>query len=193
MFSGNLSISNFLLQALEPPPEEHIHQSINLLKRMNALDSNENVTYLGAHLTQMPVDCEFGKMLLYSIVLRCIDPVVTIVSILSSREPFVLPRKNNGGNINHIKNEFSENSLSDHKMVLNTFKAWFRSTKRDEFCAQHLISNGNMKMVQNMRRLINRHLDTARYTSDRSRLNENSLKWEVVKACLVAGLYREFF
>lgn len=196
MFAGELSITDFLLKALESPPEEHIIHSIERLKKISALNISEDITPLGVHLAQMPVDCEFGKMILYAIILQCIDPVVAIVSVLSAKEPFILPNGNTGENLNHIKKEFSENSLSDHRMIHNTFEAWLRSTKRDEFCTKNLISNGNMEMIENLRRLIMRHLQMAGYIkndADRNSLNENSLKWEIVKACLTAGLYREYF
>lgn len=79
MLAGALSIENFLAKAIQAPPEQNVRKSIQLLKVMNALDENENITILGRHLLGMPVDCRFGVMLLHSIVMQCIDPVVTIV------------------------------------------------------------------------------------------------------------------
>ncbi|XP_031621966.1 3'-5' RNA helicase YTHDC2-like [Contarinia nasturtii] len=85
-----ISIENFLNKGLEPPPRENIRQSIELLKKIDALDTDERLTYLGNHLINMPVDSQLGKMILYSIALQCIDPVVTIVSGISHQDPFVL-------------------------------------------------------------------------------------------------------
>lgn len=194
ILSGKLSIEEFLLKALQPPSVKNIRQSIELLKKINALDTDENITHLGIHLANMPVDCQLGKMILYSIVLRCLDPVVTIVSALSVKDPFTLPVGGEGEKINKIKKQFANNSLSDHQMLLNTFEMWSKQKRRGEFCAENYISNGNMQMIQGLRRLIMGHLKMAQFISDDSarnpkKLNENSLKWEIVKACLTAGLY----
>lgn len=220
MLAGKLSIEEFLLKALQPPSLKNIRQSIELLKKINALDTDENITYLGIHLASMPVDCQLGKMLLYSILLRCIEPVVTIVSILSVKDPFMLPLGNEGEKINKIKKGFGRDSLSDHQMLLNAFDEWSKCKRRHEFCEENYISNGNMQMIQGsvwklfvfffsvfhwnsnlifnswigVRRLILGHLRMAEFIADDSarnqrKLNENGLKWEVIKACLVAGLY----
>ena len=54
---------------------------------MDALDSNEDLTELGRHLADLPVEPHLGKMVLNSIVLKCIDPVLTIVCSLAYKDP----------------------------------------------------------------------------------------------------------
>ena len=54
---------------------------------MDALDQSEELTELGRHLADLPVDPHLGKMVLNSIVLKCIDPVLTIVCSLSYKDP----------------------------------------------------------------------------------------------------------
>ena len=50
---------------------------------MEALNTLEDLTELGNHLLDLPVEPQYGKMLLYAINLKCLDPVLTIVSCLS--------------------------------------------------------------------------------------------------------------
>lgn len=40
----------------------------------------------------LPVDPKLGKMLIMGAVFRCLDPVLTVVSGLSVRDPFLLPQ-----------------------------------------------------------------------------------------------------
>lgn len=135
--NSGLSIEAFLSECLEPPPKKNIQQSVAFLKNIDALDADENITPLGAHLVNMPVNCQFGKMILYSVLLRCIDPVLEIVSILSAKDPFKLPISDDQADkIEEIRQKFAENSLSDHKMLLNTNKT----------CTNNFISNGTMQM-----------------------------------------------
>lgn len=195
ILAGNLSIEEFLVKALQPPSVKNIRQSIELLKRINALDDKENITYLGIHLANMPVDCQLGKMILYAIMMRCLDPVVTIVSALSVKDPFMLPLGNEGEKITEIKKGFAQNSMSDHQMLLNTFNEWSsQKEKQHEFCQENFISYGNMQMIQGVRRLIMGHLKMAEFVCENTarnikKLNENSLRWEIVKVCLTAGMY----
>lgn len=92
----------------------------------------------------MPVDCQLAKMLLYSVVLRCIDPVIKIVSALSVGDLFkmVTHDKEKAIKLKEIKQEFAENALSDHQMLFNTYETWLKQDDPDDFCAQNLISIG---------------------------------------------------
>lgn len=56
-----------------------------LCQTIDALDSWEGLTELGHRLLDLPVEPRLGKMLLYSIVLKCLDPVLTIVCCLAYR------------------------------------------------------------------------------------------------------------
>ena len=41
----------------------------------------------GRHLADLPLSPQLGKMILYSVVLKCVDPVVTIACALAYRDP----------------------------------------------------------------------------------------------------------
>lgn len=79
LFAVNLKIEDFLSKAIQPPSKTEIPCSIVILQKINALDTNQN---LGHHLANMPC-CFSGKAVLYAIILRCVNPVVDIVSALS--------------------------------------------------------------------------------------------------------------
>lgn len=140
----------------------------------------------------MPVDCQLAKMLLYSVVLRCIDPVIKIVSALSVGDLFkmVTHDKEKAIKLKEIKQEFAENALSDHQMLFNTYETWLKKDDPDDFCAQNLISIGNIRTVEAMCTLIKNHLQKFGYINNNAlNYNENSLKWELIKFCLVGGAY----
>lgn len=79
----SVSIEEFLSKTPEPPSPAVIKSAIKLLKTMQALDEQENVTMLGKHLIDIPVEPHYGKMILASVALRCLSSVVTIISCLS--------------------------------------------------------------------------------------------------------------
>lgn len=57
----------------------------------NALDANEELTPLGYHLAKLPVDPRVGKMILFGAIFSCLDPVLTVASVLGFKDPFVFP------------------------------------------------------------------------------------------------------
>ena len=54
---------------------------------MDALDPFEDLTELGHHLADLPIEPKYGKMVLYSIVLKCLDPILTVACSLAYRDP----------------------------------------------------------------------------------------------------------
>ena len=56
-------------------------------QQMDALDPFEDLTELGHHLADLPLEPKFGKMILYGVVLKCLDPVLTIASTMSYKDP----------------------------------------------------------------------------------------------------------
>lgn len=83
----NVSIADFLSKALEAPPYLMIRSSVALLKSIDALDEEEELTEMGKILVDLPIDPRLGKMLLFGIMLKCIDPILTIATTLSYRDP----------------------------------------------------------------------------------------------------------
>ena len=79
------------MQAPNPPSPAAIQNAIDAMKNIDALDKDEELTELGHHLADLPLPPHLGKMVLYSIILRCVDPVLTIASALAYRDPFVVP------------------------------------------------------------------------------------------------------
>ena len=61
---------------------------------MDALDSFEDLSEMGHHLADLPVAPRYGKTILYGVVLKCLDPVLTITSTMAYKDPceFCLPR-----------------------------------------------------------------------------------------------------
>uniref|UniRef100_A0A7N2LI24 RNA helicase n=1 Tax=Quercus lobata TaxID=97700 RepID=A0A7N2LI24_QUELO len=93
------SIGNFLSSALQPPKPLAVQNAVDFLKMIGALDEKESLTNLGKFLSMLPVDPKLGKMLIMGAVFRCFDPVLTVVSGLSVRDPFLLPQDKKDDNL----------------------------------------------------------------------------------------------
>lgn len=198
IIASHTSILNFLSKAIQPPSTMSIKQSIKLLQKLGALDDDENLTELGLILADLPVDARFGKILLYGIFLKCIDPVLTIVSALSVNDPFVLPTTAlDKDKAAKLKRDMAEDSYSDCLCLLRAFQKWNElkpSMKERQFCNRFFLNSGTMDTISSLRGKILGHLRSVGLVKSYGvgniqDLNQNADNWAVVKACLVAGLY----
>ncbi len=57
---------------LEPPDSSGVEGAIERLQGVGALDSDRQLTPLGFHLAQLPVDVRIGKLMLFGAVFRCL-------------------------------------------------------------------------------------------------------------------------
>jgi len=200
----NTPIADFLAKVPEPPAFLVTRSAVQWLKTLEALDQWEEVTPLGSHLLDIPLDPVYGKIVLHGVVLRCLDPVLTICSSLSYRDPFLVPMDSFGKkNSDKNRKRLSENSYSDHKTILNAFKEWdtARQGGRERaWASKNNVSNSTMEMISGMKKQVMSSLKQAGFvrakaggyhgsTSTDAVYNTNSSNWSVIKACLVAGLY----
>ncbi|XP_033750300.1 LOW QUALITY PROTEIN: 3'-5' RNA helicase YTHDC2-like [Pecten maximus] len=192
------SIADFLSKCPEPPTFLLTRNAIHLLKQIDALDSCEDLTELGHHLSDLPVEPCLGKMVLYSVVLKCLDPVLTIVCTLAYKDPFVLPNQPNlKREASMSRRKFAADTFSDHMALLRAFQAWQRARTdgwEKSFCDKNYLSSACMEMIVGMRTQLLGQLRAsgfvrARGGGDIRDLNTNSENWAVVKAALCAGSY----
>ncbi|XP_037029293.1 3'-5' RNA helicase YTHDC2-like [Bradysia coprophila] len=190
------TITDYLSMALQPPSTSTINQSIKLLKTIGALNEKENVTELGYRLVDLPVDVQLGKMLLYSILLKCLDPVLTIVSALSVKDPFVLNFEGDTP-ASLSRKTLADGSCSDLMVFIKLYQLWVEHKTKGQdyrFCRENQVSSGIMELINGFRTQILGQLRTIgfilpRGAGDMADVNQNSNNFATVKACFVAGFY----
>ncbi|XP_061571968.1 3'-5' RNA helicase YTHDC2 isoform X2 [Cololabis saira] len=191
-------IAEFLSKAPQPPLGHAVQSAVQLLKKIGALDQKEELTDLGYHLADLPVEPHLGKMVLCGVVLKCLDPILTLACTVAYRDPFVLPSDSSQRRAAlHCRQRFTANSFSDHMALLRAFQAWQKARSEGwerSFCEKNFLSQATMEMILGMRTQLLGQLRAigfvrARGGSDIRDVNLNSENWAVVKAALVAGMY----
>lgn len=84
-------IEQTLSDALDPPSSKNIKRAIDSLVDVKALTAGEELTPLGRQLAKLPLDVFLGKLVLLGTIYQCLDVVLTISAILSSKSPFSAP------------------------------------------------------------------------------------------------------
>ncbi|KAF6017324.1 YTHDC2 [Bugula neritina] len=155
---SNTGIADFLSLAPEPPSFLIARNAVQLLKQMDALDDSEDLTELGHHLVDIPISPRLGKMIIYSVMLKCLDPVLTIACTLAYKEPFVLPINSSLKRAAaKVRQRFGAESLSDHMTYLRVFQAWQKARAdgiEKSFCEKNFVSSATMEMILGMRSLL---------------------------------------
>ncbi|KAH9370374.1 hypothetical protein HPB48_006708 [Haemaphysalis longicornis] len=119
----NVPIADFLARAPDPPAFLVTRTAVTLLKTIDALDPSEQLTEVGLHLLDLPIEPQLGKMLLYAVVLKCLDPVLTIVCCLTGKDPFVLPSQSGQKRAACMaRRKLSADTYSDHMALLRAFQ-----------------------------------------------------------------------
>ncbi|XP_010166880.1 3'-5' RNA helicase YTHDC2, partial [Antrostomus carolinensis] len=194
----NCPVVDFLMKAPDPPPALIVRNAVQMLKTIDAMDPWEDVTELGYHLTELPVEPHLGKMVLCAVVLKCLDPVLTIACTLAYRDPFVLPTLASQKRAAMLcRKHFTAGTFSDHMALLRAFQAWQKARSdgwERAFCEKNFLSQATMEIIVGMRTHLLGQLRAsgfvrARGGADIRGVNANSENWAVVKAALVAGMY----
>ncbi|CAH3166121.1 unnamed protein product [Porites evermanni] len=144
-------IGAFLNEAIEPPPLDAVAESVALLKDMEALDKNMNLTPLGYLLAKLPIEPRLGKMIILGCIFHCGDAMCTIAASTSFPEPFETPsdRKRLGW----VHRQFSGTRHSDHIALLSAYQAWedARSVEDEsaeyQFCESRQLNMSTLRMT----------------------------------------------
>ncbi|XP_029860029.1 3'-5' RNA helicase YTHDC2 isoform X7 [Aquila chrysaetos chrysaetos] len=194
----NCPIVDFLMKAPDPPPALIVRNAVQMLKTIDAMDPWEDLTELGYHLTELPVEPHLGKMVLSAVVLKCLDPVLTIACTLAYRDPFVLPALASQKRAAMLcRKRFTAGTFSDHMVLLRAFQAWQKARSdgwERAFCEKNFLSQARMEIIIGMRTQLLGQLRASGFVRSRGGadirdVNTNSENWAVVKAALAAGMY----
>uniref|UniRef100_A0A669DMK3 RNA helicase n=1 Tax=Oreochromis niloticus TaxID=8128 RepID=A0A669DMK3_ORENI len=191
-------VAEFLAKAPQPPSTHAVRNAVQMLKKIDAMNQYEDLTDLGYHLADLPVEPHLGKMVLCAVVLKCLDPILTIACTLAYRDPFILPTQSSQKRAAlSCRKRFTSNTFSDHMALLRAFQAWQKARSEGwerGFCEKNFLSQATMDMILGMRTQLLGQLRAigfvrARGGCDIRDVNLNSENWAMVKAALVAGMY----
>ncbi|XP_077996833.1 ATP-dependent RNA helicase DHX30-like [Glandiceps talaboti] len=191
---------DFLGKALEAPSSEAVEKAVEVLQDLDVLDEKENLTALGQKISHLSLDPRLGKAIIYSVIFRCLDPVLTITSSLSSKNVFTdsLEKRSE---IAEIKQKFAGESRSDHIAQLNSINQWLyydQYSRRDGFCfaMDNFLHRGGLNFIKGLRRQFAQHVYYAGMVdSEEGGLMLNNPcniyhnDQELIKGVLATGLY----
>jgi ATP-dependent RNA helicase DHX29 len=144
------SIEETLNAAIDPPSRKNILRAIEKLKDAGALTKTESLTCLGQQIAKLPLEVSLAKLAIFGVIFKCLDPVLTMISLLTSKSPFLpTPASATGGQVN-ARRTFSRGE-SDLLSSLNAYESWKKARlarKGQDFCRKNHISDQTMGQVE---------------------------------------------
>jgi len=156
---GYEDVDDFLALLMDSPSSESVGLSNQALKDIGALNpSTMELTGLGWTLGQLPLDPQLGKMMVLACAFCCLDPVLSVVTSLDNKSPFLVTNKTKelGKAVDNLASE----TVSDHLCVANAVAAWDSLNSRGgqardagvmEFCHQHFLSQRVLRSMDKMK------------------------------------------
>ncbi|KAL3158036.1 hypothetical protein ABBQ32_011644 [Trebouxia sp. C0010 RCD-2024] len=206
----------FLEKVLEPPPKASVEGALAHLQALGALTLDQQLTPLGRHLSQLPVDAGVGKLLVLGGALGCLSTCLTVAACLSYRTPFASTpdQQDAAGRVRQAmaapgSGNIASGQQSDHLLMAAAYDAWATAKHKDGkqgarvFARKHFLSEQTLEMLVDMRwqfacMLADTKLIAANSRSSKGRdwmddakqaFNVHANKQAVVKSVLSAALY----
>ena len=161
------NIEETLSQALDAPPPKAIHRAVTALKEINALTPMEELTQLGRQLARLPLDVYLGKMMMLGFAFKCLDCVVSIAAIITSKSPFLSSDQSRaaadkarlafkrGEKLSMLKGlRLTLIGDSDLLLLWNVYTAWRRAaatSKAQEFLRKNLLSGQVLSLIEDQK------------------------------------------
>jgi ATP-dependent RNA helicase DHX36 len=155
-------IRRFLSMAIEPPPEDAIASALKSLQELDAVDAKDELTALGHHLAELPVDARLGKMMLYGAMFSCLDPILTIAAGVGFRSPFMAPMDKRD-EADAAKRKIASQS-SDHLTLVRAYAGWLHAKSKGrgferDYLSKLFLSGQTLKQISEMRQQYTELLD----------------------------------
>ncbi|EDW05063.1 DExH-box ATP-dependent RNA helicase DExH6 [Drosophila grimshawi] len=189
-------IQQFLAQALDPPQSVAVAQSCAKLKLLNVLlDSDESVTELGYIISELPLDVQLGKCLVYGVYYQCTDSLIIITAYYSVRNPFTLSSDRSSRNQQRKPRDFfSFEGFSDSIGILELYHQYKAALKKgvgeaNKFCERNCLCGKSMDLFDSAVHTLRATVKRIFKIRDLKAANQFNTNLNMVRLALAAGLY----
>jgi HrpA-like RNA helicase len=142
-----------------PPETRDIDIAVRSLKSIGAMDRDEGLTKLGKIMAMLPLDPWMAKTLIYGILFKCLDPVITLAACLSIGRPVFavsdLEQEQKAKVMVMLKEKFGGEGgdQSDHLVMINAYNDFSRNAHfQREYAARYHLNLQTMNLIARTRR-----------------------------------------
>ena len=195
---------------IQPPGAQVVDTCCSQLVEIGAMEAMEGgganiyqLTPLGYHLSQLPMDCRVGKLLLTGCLLGCLEPALIVAACLSAPKNVMgFVNNSNREALNEVVDAgyggrntacFVRGDFYANVAVVEAFlvvqRQPLRTNERMAWCRKRGLDFNALKEVVGLTGTFRNALIDADFVTAERTGNENSSNPLLLQCCLVGGLY----
>jgi pre-mRNA-splicing factor ATP-dependent RNA helicase DHX15/PRP43 len=177
---------------MDPPAPETLMRALELLNYLGALDDEGAMTELGYQMSELPLDPQLAKLILFSPEYNCSSEIVRIVACLSVPQIFLRPRET-AKQADEAKAQFAHPD-GDHLTYLQVCAAYesVPEKERKQWCWDNFVNERSMQSavnVQNQLLGIMKRLDVPLISSDLK--GDGSFGFSDIRRALTGAMFMQ--
>ncbi|CAJ1347261.1 unnamed protein product [Effrenium voratum] len=138
---------------MEPPDRVRLVKSLRLLYLIGALDADGSLTDLGRRISQLPLEPQYGRVLLAAADLQCVSEALTLVSMLSSEGIWYRPSRQNAEQWEEAQamQERFVHPLGDHLTLVRIYTMWEDDGCSPSWCKENFLHFRALRQARDIR------------------------------------------
>ena len=143
---------------IDAPPLLAISSALAILKSLNALTKNEELTKDGHLMSELPLDPKMAKVLLTAINYNCHEDVSSIIALLTITSPIFYHVKHKQQDAEITKKSFNDPS-GDHLTLLNIWHQFQDANYSKQWCYEKHINYKTLSNAKDIKQQLMRIMD----------------------------------
>jgi len=148
----SLGINQLLeFEFMDPPPSESLIGALNQLFTLQALNHKGELTKVGRQMAEFPTDPMLAKAVLAADKFKCVDEVLSIVSMLSEASALFFRPKDKKIHADSARNRFTVKEGGDHLTLLNIWNQWVESDYSPVWARENFLQQRSLTRARDVR------------------------------------------
>ncbi|RYO85155.1 hypothetical protein DL764_009222 [Monosporascus ibericus] len=184
----SLGINQLLeFEFMDPPPTESLIGALNQLFALQALNHKGELTKVGRQMAEFPTDPMLAKAVLASDKFKCVDEVLSIVSMLSEASALFFRPKDKKIHADSARNRFTVKEGGDHLTLLNIWNQWVESDFSPVWARENFLQQRSLTRARDVRDQLAKLCERVEVAPSSSGGGLSNI--EPVKKALTAGFF----
>jgi len=160
---------------MEPPDRVRLVKSLRLLFLIGALDADGKLTPLGERISQLPLEPQYGRVLVAAAELGCVSEALTLVSMLSSEGVWFRPSRQNAEQWEEAQaiQERFVHPLGDHLTLIRVYNMWEEDGCSPEWCKSNFLHFRALRQARDIRSQLYEQLEKVSEVSVRKAIQKH--------------------
>ncbi|KAI1821375.1 P-loop containing nucleoside triphosphate hydrolase protein [Xylaria intraflava] len=148
----SLGINQLLeFEFMDPPPAESLIGALNQLFALQALNHKGELTKVGRQMAEFPTDPMLAKAVLAADKFKCVEEVLSIVSMLSEASALFFRPKDKKIHADSARNRFTVKDGGDHLTLLNIWNQWVDSDFSPVWSRENFLQQRSLTRARDVR------------------------------------------